>query len=107
MTTLVIIVLVAIAADIVTGLIAALYKREFKSSVMREGLFHKIGEVCAVALLYGVEYAQPIIGIDTGLPLFAVGCGYLVLMEVGSILENIGKFAPGLPDIIKKGGNNK
>lgn len=107
MTTLVIIVLAAIAADIATGLIAALYKREFKSSVMREGLFHKVGEVCAVALLYGLEYAQPIIGIDTGLPLFAVGCGYLVLMEVGSTLENIGKFTPGLPDIIKKGGGGK
>ena len=107
MTTLVIIVLAAIAADITTGLIAALYKREFKSSVMREGLFHKVGEVCALALLYGAEYAQPIIGIDTGLPLFAVGCGYLVLMEVGSILENIGKFTPGLSGIIKKGENDK
>lgn len=107
MTTLVIIVLVAIAADIVTGLIAALYKKEFASYAMREGLFHKVGEVCAVALLYGLEYAQPIIGIDTGLPLFAVGCGYLVLMEVGSILENIGKFTPGLSDIIKKGGGGK
>ena len=107
MTTLVIIVLVAIVADIVTGLIAALYKKEFASSVMREGLFHKVGEVCAVALLYGLEYAQPIIGIDTGLPLFAVGCGYLVLMEVGSILENIGKFTPSLSDIIKKGGGGK
>lgn len=106
MTTLVIIVLVAIAADIVTGLIAALYKREFASSVMREGLFHKVGEVCAVALLYGVEYAQPIIGIETGLPLFAAGCGYLVLMEIGSIVENLSKFTPGLDNILHKGGEN-
>ena len=107
MTTLVIIVMVAIAADIVTGLLAALYKKEFKSSVMREGLFHKVGEVCAIAMLYGVEYVQPIIGIDIGLPLFAAGCGYLVLMEVGSILENIGKFTPGLSSIIKKGGGEE
>lgn len=106
MTTLVIIVLVAIAADIVTGLIAALYKREFASSVMREGLFHKVGEVCAVALLYGIEWAQPIIGIDTGLPLFAAGCGYLVLMELGSIVENLSKFTPGLDNILHKGGAN-
>ena len=106
MTTLVIIVLVAIAADIVTGLIAALYKREFASSVMREGLFHKVGEVCAVALLYGMEWAQPIIGIDTGLPLFTAGCGYLVLMELGSVLENLSKFTPGLDNILHKGGDN-
>ena len=106
MTTLVIIVLVAIAADIVTGLIAALYKREFASSVMREGLFHKVGEVCAVALLYGMEWAQPIIGIDAGLPLFAAGCGYLVLMELGSIVENLSKFTPGLDNILHKGGES-
>lgn len=106
MTALVIIVSVAIAADIVTGLIAALYKREFASSVMREGLFHKVGEMCAVALLYGVEYAQPIIGIDTGLPLFAAGCGYLVLMEIGSIMENLSKFTPGLDRILHKGGDS-
>lgn len=107
MTTLIIIVLVAIAADIVTGLIVVLYNKEFKSSIMREGLFHKVGEVCAIALLYGVEYVQPIIGIDIGLPLFAAGCGYLVLMEVGSILENIRKFTPSLSSIINKGGDEK
>ena len=106
MTTLVIIVLAAIAADIFTGLIAALYKREFASSVMREGLFHKVGEICAVALLYGIEWAQPIINIDTGFPLFAAGCGYLVLMELGSIVENISKFTPGLDNILHKGGGS-
>ena len=48
-----------------------------------------------------------IIGIDIGLPLFAAGCGYLVFMEVGSILENISKFTPGLSSIINKGGREE
>ena len=40
-------VLAFILADILTGLVKSLYEKDFKSSVMRQGLFHKAGELMA------------------------------------------------------------
>ena len=98
----VICVLAFILADILTGLLRALYSREFKSSIMREGLFHKTGEIAVLALLYGVEYAAPLLGLNFDLPTFRVGCGYCVLMEIGSIIENLRVFTPGLGNIVRE-----
>lgn len=97
----------SILADIVTGLLKALYTKTFKSSVMRQGLFHKLGELIAVGVLYGAQIALPKIGVEAHLPLFTVGCGYCVLMELGSIIENLRSFTPGLENILgrKNDGN--
>lgn len=101
-----IVVAASILADIVTGLLKAFYTKSFKSSVMRQGLFHKLGEFLAVGILYGAQTALPMIGVDAKLPLFSVGCGYCVLMELGSIIENLRSFTPGLDNILGKGKNN-
>lgn len=100
LTVFAIIMVVSIFLDIITGLLKALYTKSFKSSVMRQGLFHKLGEILACALLYGVQIAAPILGIDTNLPMFQVGVGYCVLMEIGSIIENLRAFTPGINNII-------
>ena len=63
-------VLAFILADILTGLVKSLYEKDFKSSVMRQGLFHKAGELMVLGLLYGVEYAAPMLGITFELPTF-------------------------------------
>ena len=63
-------VLAFILADILTGLVKSLYEKDFKSSVMRQGLFHKAGELMVWGLLYGVEYAAPMLGITFELPTF-------------------------------------
>lgn len=99
-----VIVAVAILMDIVTGLLKALYTKSFKSTIMRQGLFHKLGELLACALLYGVQIAAPILGIEANLPLFQAGVGYCVLMEIGSIIENLRSFTPGIDTIIGKKG---
>ena len=93
----------SILADIITGLLKAFYTKTFKSNVMRQGLFHKIGELLAVGILYGAQIALPMIGVDAHLPLFTVGCGYCVLMELGSIIENLRAFTPGLDNILGRG----
>lgn len=93
----------AILADIITGLLKAFYTKSFKSSVMRQGLFHKLGEFIALGILFGAQTALPEIGMETHLPLFTVGCGYCVLMELGSIIENLRSFTPGLDNIMGKG----
>lgn len=57
-----IVVAAAILADIITGLLKAFYTKSFKSSVMRQGLFHKLGELIAIGVLYGAQIALPRVG---------------------------------------------
>lgn len=97
-----IVIAAAILLDIITGLIKAFYTNTFKSSVMRQGLFHKLGEMLAVGILYGAQIALPMIGVDAHLPLFPAGVGYCVLMELGSIIENLRSFTPGIDTIMGK-----
>lgn len=92
----------AILLDIITGLIKAFYTNTFQSGVMRQGLFHKLGELLAVGILYGAQIALPMIGVEAHLPLFPAGVGYCVLMELGSIIENLRAFTPGLDTIMGK-----
>lgn len=99
-------VLAFILADILTGLFKSLYEKDFKSSVMRQGLFHKAGELMVLGLLYGVEYAAPMLGITFELPTFRAGACYCILMEVGSILENIKSFTPVISSILRKDEDN-
>lgn len=105
MKTICVIVGVAILLDILSGLLKAKYLHNYKSRIMRDGMYHKTGEILVLALLWGVEYGAPILGIETGLPLFKAGVGYVVLMEIGSIIENLRAFTPGVDAIINhKGG---
>lgn len=90
-----------ILLDIVSGLLKALYERNFKSCRMRDGLFHKAGELVVLGLLAAAERYSPIVGLDTGLPLFKAGSCYIMLMELGSILENLRSFTPGLDGLLK------
>lgn len=91
-----IVVLIFIAFDVLTGWLKALATGTTNSSIMRKGLFHKLGEVIAVIFGYVCQYALPYIGITIKVP-FAVAIGtYIVLMEMASIVENISHVSPHL-----------
>ena len=83
-----------ILLDIITGLTGAIKNGTYKSSVMRQGLFHKLGEFLAVAFSYGCEYAFPIVGIDISIPIAQTVLVYIIIMETGSIIENISTISP-------------
>lgn len=93
-----VVVLAAIGVDIVTGLLAAVATKTFQSSTMRAGAWHKIGEILMVGILYGIEYAMPLVGLDYNIPFVGIGCVYLLIMEIGSVLENIVRMSPQLSD---------
>ena len=95
---------VSILLDIITGLIKSVYTHTFQSRIMREGLFHKVGELIAGGVLYGAQIVLPMIGVETTLPLFPAGVGYCFIMELGSIIENLRAFTPALDYILGKGG---
>ena len=88
------IVLIFISFDILFGLLQALKNQTFQSSVMRQGLFHKLGEI--LCYLFGVvcDATLPMINILVPFSLASAITIYIVIMEIGSILENLSKISP-------------
>lgn len=89
-------VLVFIGMDVISGMVKAFSTTGFDSSVMRQGFYHKFGEVLAVGLLAAADFYLPIVGVNADVSFSAIGCTYFVLMEIGSIIENIGTINPEL-----------
>lgn len=89
-------VFVFIIVDYITGVINAVMHGKLSSTKMREGLGHKFAYLCVffVAWFIDFEMGHIDIGFHTSLtPLVTVG---IVLIELSSIIENIGKINPEL-----------
>lgn len=88
--------------DLTSGGVAACANHEWKSSEMRKGLYHKFGSIMLVVLAYLIDYAQKYVDLGVQVPIAAGVCVYIILMELGSIVENIGKINPDLlPDKVR------
>lgn len=89
-------VLAMIGFDIVIGLIKAFSTHSYTSEIMREGLFHKLGEI--LCFIFGVVCDLTLPPMGVLLPVSVTGAvgAYLVVMEAGSIIENIGVMNPAL-----------
>ena len=83
-----------ILLDLVTGLIKAFKEKNYSSTVMREGLYHKTGSILCVVFGILVDYAQTLIDIGVSIPVAISVCAYIVLMEIGSIIENVCSINP-------------
>lgn len=88
---------ILMAIDVVTGFVNAWARSIIKSSVMRQGLARKFGELVVIGIaqlfFYGVgmpKYA--VVGIST----------YIILMELISICENLDKLGVPIPKFIKR-----
>ena len=88
------IVLIFISFDILFGLLQALTNQTFQSSCMRQGLFHKLGEI--LCYLFGMvcDVTLPLVDIFVPFSLASAITIYIVVMEIGSILENLSKVSP-------------
>ena len=92
-----------IMLDMITGLIKAFKEKNYTSSIMREGLFHKCGSIICIVLGSLVDYAQRFIDLGVTVPVAISICIYISLMEIGSIIENVGKINPQIiPDKLKE-----
>lgn len=92
----------AILADIITGFVKAWATKTLDSKVLRKGLLHKFSEIFLCGISYGAEYATHYITIDISIPLFNATCGYIVLMEIISVFENLTTINPDLSKFIGK-----
>lgn len=97
--------------DYLTGYSAALKNGEWSSSVAREGLWHKGG--CIIVVLaagildavvgYLLEHIPAIdLPFDYSVFLTALVVVWYILMELGSILENVGKLGAPLPGFLQR-----
>ena len=100
---MIILILILIVFDILSGVVSALKNNSLKSSVMRNGLYNKIGEIFSISFAYILNYID--ITYHFNLPLNEIKTGiefYIVLMEIMSIIENIIKINPQLKNFFKK-----
>ena len=83
--------------DVATGFVNAWSKREIKSSIMRQGLARKFGELTVIGI-------GQLFFFGLGLPKYCVGfvSFYIMLMELVSIAENLDKLGVPIPKFIKK-----
>jgi toxin secretion/phage lysis holin len=92
-----------IVLDFFTGLLKAFATGTFSSKIMRQGLFHKVALLMVMLLGWLVDYAQRFVDLGVGVPVGGAVCVYIILMEVGSILENLCQANPELmPDKLCK-----
>ena len=87
-----------IALDVITGLVKAIKAHEVSSSKMKDGLFHKCGFLLAIVLGALCEFAMLQIDLGFSLPIMPAICGFIILTELASVLENICKIAPELSE---------
>lgn len=96
-----IVVFVFIVCDYLTGILKAIKKGKWKSNVMKQGLISKFGELFALVVMYLIEYLLPLIEIHLNIPFVQALSIYLIIMELGSIVENLGQINPNIADKLK------
>lgn len=88
--------------DIVTGLVKAFKEKDYNSSIMREGLWHKCAYILCIVFIVTVDYAQMYMDLGFDIPLIESVCTYIALNEFGSIIENLAMINPKLlPEKLK------
>lgn len=86
-------------ADVVVGFIVAAINEELSSTKMRRGLLHKVLMLVLIIVCLAIEIGiQHTVVLPYDVPTCEVVCGYIVIMELMSVLENIAKGYPAIAD---------
>lgn len=89
-------ILVFTVTDYVTGTIGAIMRGNLSSTKMREGLGHKFAYLCAFFVAWFTDFEMKHIDIGFHSALTPIVTTGIVLIELSSIIENIGKINPEL-----------
>ena len=107
MQNIIIVALVGIVLDVITGFVKAWFNKQVDSSILREGGKHKISEI--LIIVFAIYVKKGIVYLNVGIPFNPVTlvCGYIIVMECTSIIENIGNMnrkciPPKLSEFFKK-----
>lgn len=97
----IIVVLVFIIFDIITGIVKALYQEGLNSTLLRKGLYHKLSEVLTIFGSWLIEYSFDYINLNIDVPVLEGVAVYICIMELVSILENLAEINPSLAKLFK------
>ena len=97
-----IVVLIFISCDVLTGWLKAFSTGTTDSSIMRQGLYRKLAEILAVLFGYVCQYTFPHIGVEVQIPFASAISTYIVFMETASVAENLARINPQLKTILSK-----
>ena len=78
-----------IVFDVVTGVLQAFINGTFKSKIMRQGGLHKIALLVTMAFGVALDYSQTLVELGFTFPCLKTIAGYISLMEIMSVIENI------------------
>ena len=94
-TWVLILPLALMVIDFMTGSINAWANNDFKSKIMRSGLNKKVGEIAIIVIGELFSYGL-------GLPTYIMNLvsGYIIIMELTSVLENLNKMGVPIPKFI-------
>ena len=96
----IILVVMLIVLEIISGIAAAFVNKTIDSSAMRCGLWHKASYILVILLASALEWAVsaggPDLGIGLDIPIIVPTCIYLGLTEISSIGENLPQIDPSL-----------
>lgn len=105
--------LFCLVLDYVTGSWSARAKGEWSSTVARQGLWHKLGEVVALLVAAMCDIAIKVILQSTAAPLLGsiqyesymtmIVAIWYIFTELGSIIENAGELGAPIPKWLSKG----
>lgn len=95
-TKILLIACVLVALDIITGFTAAWLNNKLSSKVARQGFGHKSAYVFAVMLAHILDCAQSFLNLGLPFKLQIAACGYIIMTETLSIVENIAEINPEL-----------
>lgn len=86
---------VMMCADVVVGFIQAAINNQLSSTKMRQGLLHKVLILILIFVCLAIEIAiGHTVKLPYDIPTCEVVCGYVIVMELVSILENIARGYP-------------
>lgn len=86
-------------ADMAVGFIVAVINENLSSTKMRNGLLHKVLMLVLIFVCLAIEVSiSHTSALPYDVPTCEVVCGYIVLMELVSVLENIANGYPELRD---------
>lgn len=89
-------ILVFTTTDYITGIIGAIMHKNLSSAKMREGLGHKFTYLCVFFIAWFIDFEMKHIDIGFHSALTPIATISIVLIELSSIIENIGKINPEL-----------
>lgn len=90
---------VMMCADVVVGFIQAAINNQLSSTKMRQGLLHKVLILILIFVCLAIEIGiSHTVKLPYDIPTCGVVCGYIIIMELISILENIARGYPQFAD---------